>query len=92
MAFSNKELDKIKKKNLGKVLYSIIKINDNFGVVINHHIGKCIGQIKSINSDGICTLYNPFSKEKSTLNIIELNKNIISSDYYLSKKFISNHR
>lgn len=81
-------IEKLRKLNIGKVLYKLKKIKDETGVIINTHIDKCIGQIKSIDNDGICILYNPLLKKEVKFNIVELNKDIINRKYILLKKFL----
>lgn len=85
---SEEMLIKVRKLNIGKVLYTINKIKDSSGNVINSCIGKCIGEVKSIDANGTVFIYNGLSKESVSYNFIEINKKIIAGEYTLLKKYL----
>lgn len=86
MSLSPEVLEKVKKNNLGRIIYAMIKIKNEDGCVINESIGNCIGKITDIDTTGNFTIINPFSKEKTILNVLHLNKNL--SEYCLRKELI----
>ncbi|QUH22139.1 hypothetical protein [Alkaliphilus sp. B6464] len=86
MMLSTEQLIKINKLNLGKVIYTLEKISNDSGIITETRIGQCLGTIEKIGSDGTCTLYNKISKEQTTINIFDFNKNL--NNFCLRKKYL----
>lgn len=80
-------IEKLKERNLGKVIYTLIEIKNGDNNITSTQINKCLGQIEDIDLEGNFILHNPILNEKNNIHISELNKNY--SNYYVSNVFLT---